>query len=124
MTVYVASRMATGVDYAFYKKGPSGLNEVYKTITINGGADVINKKTLETPHGIVTSLSDEDFDLLKSNAVFQEHLKNGCLNFYNNYKAADNAEKTLTKDNSKQLTPEDYKKQGKRKPKTTKDKDI
>lgn len=108
MTVFITSRMAAGVEYAFYKKTANGANIVDKTIIINGGSDVINKKTLITPTGVVTEISKDDLDLLYTNPVFKKHLEEGYLTINDNEKAADKAGDKLEKDKSSQIVPEDY----------------
>ena len=118
MTKYIASKMAANVNYAIYTKGQNGINVVKQVITINGGADVMDKKTLITPEGVVTVLSDEDFSKLQNNPIFVRHMKRGVLKVCSNERNAQNVSKELTKDTSAQLTPKDYKKQGKKKPKT------
>lgn len=110
MTVFITSRLASGVDYAFYEKGPNGINQVKKIISINGGSDVINKKTLLTPTGVVTELTKADLDELKEHPVFIQHLEEGYITINDNEKAADKAGEKLEKDKSSQLTPEDYEK--------------
>lgn len=125
---YITSRMAGGVDYAFYKKGANGINVVTETITINGGADVIDKRTLITPDGVVTSVTDEQLEKLKSHPLFKIHLQNGGVTIKDTEKSANKAGEELEKDKSSQITPEDYekgndKKQmtgGKKKPKASK----
>lgn len=125
---YITSRMAGGVDYAFYKKGPNGINVVTETISINGGADVIDKRTLITPDGVVTSVTDEELEKLKTHPLFKIHLQNGGITIKDTEKSANKAGEELEKDKSSQITPEDYekgndKKQmigGKKKPKASK----
>lgn len=118
MTKYIASKMAANVNYAIYTKGQHGVNLVKQVITIKGGADVMDKKTLVTPEGVVTVLSDEDFSKLHSNPIFVRHMERGVLKVCSNERNAEKASNELTKDTSAQLTPKDYKKQGKKKPKT------
>lgn len=126
--MYITSKMASAVDYAFYKQGANKVNVVVKTIHINGGADVVNKRTLETPSGVVTELSDDDINMLKTHPLFIEHQKNGFVAICGSEKEAKKADKTLEEDKSSQITPQDYEKGnskkdmtgGKRKPNTKK----
>lgn len=120
MTKYITSKMSTSVNYAVYAKGPNGINEVKQIITINGGADVIDVKTLVTPEGVVTAVSDSDFVKLQDNPIFNRHLERGVIKVSTNERIAQKTPQSMTKDNSAQMTPRDYKKQGKRKPKTAK----
>ena len=126
--MYIASKMSAPVDYAFYSKGASGINVVTKTIHVYGGADVINKKTLLTPEGVVTELSDDDINMLKTHSLFIEHQKNEVVAICGSEKEAKKVAKTLEEDKSSQITPKDYEKGnskkdmtgGKRKPNTKK----
>lgn len=125
---FITSKLSAGVDYTFYKKNESKINIVVDTIHINGGADVVNKKTLDTPQGVVTEITDEQLNKLKSHPVFQQHLENGYVIIQCTEKEAKKAEKYLEKDKSAQITPEDYEKgdskkqirRNSRKPKTNK----
>jgi hypothetical protein len=118
--MFITSKLASSVDYTFYTKGENGINVVTDIITINGGADVINKKTLQTPQGIVTEVADDILEKLKSHPVFQTHLKNGYITILSSEKEANKADKDLKEDKSKQLTPKDYTKKGKKAPRTSK----
>lgn len=107
---FITSKMAASVTYAFYTKGANKINVVTDEITVNGGADVINKRSLETPSGVVTELTDEQIDKLKTHPVFKMHLANGAVAILGSEKEAKKADEDLNKDKSSQLTPEDYEK--------------
>ena len=107
---FITSKMAASVTYAFYTKGANKINIVTDEITVNGGADVINKRSLETPSGVVTELTDEQIDKLKTHPVFKMHLANGAVAILGSEKEAKKADEDLNKDKSSQLTPEDYEK--------------
>lgn len=119
MTKYIISKMAANVNYAIYTKGARGINEVKQVITIRGGADVIDKKTLVTPEGVLTPVTDDEFAKLQDNPIFLRHIERGVLKVCTNERNAEKSSVELTKDDSAQLTPKDYKKQGKKRPKTT-----
>ena len=118
---FITSRLATSVNYTFYTKGANNINVVTDTITVKGGADVINKKSLETPQGVVTELTDEQIDKLKSHPVFKQHLEGGYVAIVATVKEAKKVEDVLKEYKSKQLTPKDYTKKGKKTPKAKKD---
>lgn len=107
---FITSRMAAPVTYAFYTQGANKINIITDEITIKGGADVINKRSLDTPQGVVTELTDEQIDKLKSHPIFKMHLANGAVAILGTEKEAHKAEADLKKDKSSQLTPEDYEK--------------
>lgn len=117
---YILSRLSSGVDYAFYACGQNGINNVVETIHLDGGADVINKRNLVTPEGVVTEISSDKLEKLKTHPVFQTHLENGFIKICDSSKSADKSANELEKDNSRQLTPQDYRKQNKKAPKTGK----
>lgn len=123
---FITSKMASAVSYTFYAQDANKINRVVDTITINGGADVINK-ALMTPQGVVTEIEGDRLEKLKSHPVFRTHLENGFVSIQGSEKAAKKAEETLEKDKSSQITPEDYEKgdekkeiRPKKKPKTKK----
>lgn len=110
---YILSTMSTGVDYALYEKTPSGLTIVKKTISINGGANVMDKHFI-TPMGVVTKVSDADLELLNANPVFKAHKAAGYIKIQKTNKVeTSNMEK---KDGSAQPTAEDFVKKGKKAP--------
>lgn len=128
--MYIISRLAAGVDYAFYEKTPNGTNKVVKTISINGGSDVIDKKTLITPLGVVTEINKAELDELMQHPVFKTHLENGYISINENEKNIEKNAEKLEKDKSSQIVEEDYEKgndkkeiiaDAKKKPKTKKD---
>lgn len=107
---YLTSRLSAGVDYAFYERGENGINRVVETISIGGGADVIDKRTLITPDGVVTFIEDAKLEKLKSHPIFRQHLENGYITIKDSEKAAEKAGEKLEKDKSSQITPDDYEK--------------
>ena len=114
---YVVSRLANSQVYTQYVKGVNNSNMPVKSVEIKGGADVTNKN-LVIPEGVVTQVSADELEILKANKEFQKHLERGYVKYFN---IAPNVEKVsdkLEKDKSRQLTPDDYTKKGKKKPKT------
>ena len=107
---FITSKMAAGVKYAFYSQNGNRINIVTDTIEVLGGADVINKRSLDTPHGVVTELTDEQIEKLKTHPLFQLHLKNGAVAIFGSEKEAKKAETSLEEDKSAQITPADYEK--------------
>ena len=108
--MFITSKLAAPVTYAFYEMGANKVNIVVDSITIKGGADVINKRSLETPQGVVTELTDEQIEKLKSHPVFKTHLENGYVSILGSEKEAKQAPKDLQEDKSSQIQPEDYEK--------------
>lgn len=115
---YVLSKLSNSQVYTQYAKGQTdtNLNVVVAEVKIDGGADVINKQ-LVTPQGVVTKVSDNELEILKSNKDFQRHLEKGLVKYYNTAPKVEKEADKMEKDKSKQLTAEDYKKAGKKAPK-------
>jgi hypothetical protein len=108
--VFVFSTMTSGVDYAIYDTSiPGGVPVILKKITINGGANLVNERG-DTPKGVVTQLSDEDFALLEQDSVFKIHLASGNVWITKDKEVA--LETVVAdmnpKDKSAPLTPEDF----------------
>lgn len=105
---FVTSKMAAPVRYAFYTMGANKINVITDEIVVNGGADVINKRSLDTPEGVVTELSDDRLEKLKSHPLFRQHLANGVVSIFGTEKEANKADKDLKEDKSGQIKPKDY----------------
>ena len=113
---YVISTLAQDQEYTFYKTIRDGrsirhIPEPEKTVRIKGGQGVMEQKSLLTPdNGVVTEITDEQAELLKTHPCFLEHEKNSKVRIVNNKL---NVEKTVEKhmdkeDDSAQLTPSDF----------------
>ena len=112
---YITSTMSAGVKYAVYGKTAGGLPKVVKEIEVKGGANVTDK-TLYTPTGVVTKVTDEEMELLKNHPVFQMHQKAGFVKV--SKLGGENTKNLQKEDNSAQPTAETFKKRGKKAPKT------
>ena len=88
--VYIFSTLTGGQDYCLYERISNGNVILKKKISINGGANVANKK-LYTPKGVVTSVSDEDYEVLKQISEFNNHVARGFLKVQKTKQDADEA---------------------------------
>lgn len=118
---YITSTMSASVSYATYKQTAGGLPVVDREIVIDGGANVMNKKLLVTPNGVVTKVSDEELELLEQHPLFKMHKANGYVRVSKSNPQED-IEKVDTgnmekKDASAQRVNSDYTKKGKKAPK-------
>lgn len=75
---YVASTLSAPTEYTGWTSGGNDLPRVTHSVTIAGGAGVATKHLI-TPHGVVTSVSDEDAAFLLENKVFQMHKDAGYV---------------------------------------------
>lgn len=97
MAVYILSTFAHSIDYTVYGEAPpNAIPPVRRVITIRGGADIASEtnpfgvaskteegRVLWTPAGIVTSVSDADYELLKGISAFRVHMDAGMLKLVN-----------------------------------------
>ena len=117
---YVLSKLSNSQCYTIYAKGVDNINIPVESVEIKGGADVTDKN-LVTPEGVITNVTPEQLEILKSNKDFQRHLEGGYVKYFG---TAPNIEKhaaKMQKDNSRQITKSDYEKKGKKAPKTEKE---
>ncbi len=113
---YILSKLSNSQNYTNYAKGLNNLNIASQTVTIKGGADVTDKN-LVTPQGVITQVTSEQLELLKNNRDFQRHLENGYIKYFGTNPNIEKHVDKMEKDKSAQLTPDDYKKKGKKAPK-------
>ena len=121
---YIVSKASQDTLYCGWEKGKSGLYKNKFSVLIKGGANVVNKKTLECPHGVVTEVTADELRFLKQNGSFKRHLERGWVFIENSKsgaeKLADEQEKDgegfIKKDGSAQLLPEDFEREGKKPP--------
>lgn len=118
---YIASTLSTDVQYTGYAPRDDvggGANVPEMKVVIQGGAGVASRHSalidgILTPEGKITSVSDEQLDFLRSNAVFQLHEKNGYIKILKNKAAPAKVAKDMSsRDESAPFTEDDYKEGG------------
>lgn len=102
---YIHSTASQPMIYPIYAGGTDRPVKV-KEILIKGKANVIDPRTLTTPTGVVTEVSDEDLELLKKSAAFQRHVARGFMRVMNDSEL--NTSDMQKRDNSAQLLDSDY----------------
>lgn len=115
----VASTLSCDVKYTLWapksKDAPGGVNTAIAHVVVHGGHGVAHRREhggLETPKGVLTSVTDEQVALLKKNETFQTHEKNGFVRIIEtekkvaSNKAADDLEGV---EPSSPLTDKDFK---------------
>jgi len=103
--------MSTGVTYqTFVPNIGDGIAVVERSITINGGANVVDKKHIITPKGVVTEVNDEDLAILESIWLFKKHKENGFIRVEKKSVAVEKVAADMQeKDKSAPVSPDDYK---------------
>lgn len=115
MTYYIYSTATCGAFYTLYENNsskdiavPKKANGRVLQVEIKGGHGVATKNLI-TPRGVVTQVSDEEFELLKQNASFQKHVQAGFLSFDKKEVAAEKKVADMAdKDGSAPVTPQDF----------------
>jgi hypothetical protein len=115
---FIASTLACDNRYALFSDNPSGARQTLKSVLIRGGAGVASQphalaNGVLTPHGIVTSVTDEELELLQSNVHFQGHLSGGFLKIMKSEVKPEKAAADMNKkDESRPLDESDTKEGG------------
>ena len=75
--MYIVSHEAADVEFPRYVRTKSGV-DAQSAVLIKGGAGVINKKTMETPNGVITEISKEELAFLKTQHLFKKKVEQGA----------------------------------------------
>lgn len=78
----VASTLTSDVKYTLWKSNPGGVNVSLGHVLIQGGHGVAHRRAnggLDTPQGVITSVTADQLELLRKDDVFQLHMKNGFI---------------------------------------------
>ena len=89
-------------------------------ILIKGGANVQHKRTMITPRGAATSVSDEELELLKANPAFMRFVERKFMSIDEKVRSshqADDKGRDMPKDKSAQDDAAKYKELGRKAPK-------
>ena len=93
--MYIYSTLSQNIDFGF--------------VVVMGGAGVTNRVSLDTPNGVATSITTEQFNLWKENESFKNFVKNGYMSHSTLKNNADSVAKDLakeTKSNQKEVKAE------------------
>ena len=121
---YIVSKASQDNEYTGWKKGRNGLNQKEFSVVVKGGANVVDKKKLEVPNGVVTEVTKEELEFLKQNNAFQRHLDRGWVYIATSKESAQKKAETqdkdengkVRKDGSAQLTAQDFEDAGQKPP--------
>lgn len=109
--MYIVSHESASVEFPKWVRTKTGV-DAQGSIVINGGAGVINKKTLETPKGVITEITAEDLKFLKTQTLFNEKVEAGSYEIVESEKKAKESSKRGKKDKGAQLTAKDFEESG------------
>lgn len=118
--IYIVSTMANSVEYCKYDNSRNDINVLLDSVVIEGKTGTRDKKTLVfTNGGVVTPVSEKQYEWLKENPLFKLHQDNGFIKVERTKLGAESkAEKEAeVKDKSAQLTSKDFEEMEIEKPK-------
>lgn len=117
---YICSTLASDNAYTVWhrrKEGGNDLPKKLRQVVIKGGARVADNR-LVTPHGVVTQITGEELELLKSHCPpFNRHLSRGFLKILARDPSSSDKKKIaadLSEDKSTPITPQKLAKEGKK----------
>jgi hypothetical protein len=106
--MFVYSTLTNSLTIADYIKRDGGVPTKKRQVLINGGANLASKHLI-TPQGVVTELSNDDYDFVKENKMFQRMVERGFIKV--DAKKMD-VEKVVadmeSRDESAPLVPQDF----------------
>lgn len=112
MAKYLQCTMSAPVDFEIRKDVKnSPVAQVTKVIRVAGGANVRDRKSIYTPNGLMTEVSDEDYALLEQDQLFRQLKANGYIVVTSDHHL--NVNDNEKKDKSAPKTPEDFQKERK-----------
>ena len=114
--MFIVSKASQDIEYVGWSKGKNGLNKKEKSVVIKGGANVLNKKTMETVNGVITEVSADDVKFLESLSTFRRQVEAGWMKVGKSRVEAEKKAEAkdvdedgkVIKDGSAQLTPQDF----------------
>lgn len=106
----ILSTLSSPNRLVFTQNRANGSKEVVKSILINGGANVVDKRTMITPAGVITELTDEEYAMVISSAWYKRQNAGGFVRPVESKSEAEEPKKKgmKSKDNSAQKTDSDY----------------
>ena len=79
------------------------------SVIVKGGANVAQPKTFVTPNGVITRVSQEDYEFLMADAKFQNFMAKGFMSIIGDDQDLETAARDMVKkDKSAPKTPGDY----------------
>lgn len=112
---YIYSTLSNDQQFTVWNTDEDGkrLPIIQRQILINGKANIANKKTLITPKGIITKVTEEELGQLQRVSAFCSHVKDGFISIEHDKKEVEEVVKNMKgKDKSAQPTAADYEKKG------------
>ena len=78
----ILSTLTSDVLYIKHRMNGEVMERVGSGVLVNGGASIANPRTLITPNGVYTEVSDADLEYLESIDEFNKHVMGGYITVY------------------------------------------
>jgi len=109
MAKFIYSTLTSGQAYTTYKKGGGDLPIRDATVHIDGGSNVADKHFM-TKIGVLTQITDAQYEAIKDNYDFKLHCENGFIKVLDaKYDPENIAADQETRDESAPLVDADFK---------------
>lgn len=105
MTKHVISTLGANMEYTEWVNN-AGMNSALKSVTVRGGAGIANR-SLVTPEGVRTQVSDEDAAFLAKHGMFKFHQERGHVKIVSMERDPDSIAQSMTKDEGTRPRNED-----------------
>lgn len=106
--VYVYSTLTCDQAYTQWNRDVNGNPVRVRAVLIKGGSNVADKN-FHTPYGVVTRVSQEDYDLLKNEPSFIRHCDAGYIRVEQKKEDTELVVSDMVgRDESAPLVPQDY----------------
>lgn len=110
---FIVSKASQDICFCVWDRPKNGILKAGRKILIKGGTGVLDKKTLETPNGVVTEISKEELEFLQNNSSFKRMCERGFMMIESSKTTAKTkAKKKDKRDRGAQLTKEDFESRG------------
>lgn len=109
--MYIVSHESASVEFPRWVRTKNGI-DAQSSVVIKGGAFVIDKKTMETPKGIITEITEDELKFLKTQTLFNEKVEQGSYEIVDSEKEAKKSSRRGRKDKGAQLTAKDFEEAG------------
>ena len=108
--IFVVSKSSTALNFVQYNDAPANtIPKVLRSVTIKGGANVAQPKTFITPNGVLTRITQDDFDFLMKDEKFIDFMAKGFMSIISDDADVEQAARDMVKkDRSAPRTAADY----------------
>ena len=114
MAKYIYSTLSANKNFGIRTVSKGGVSIKKGAVCIKGGANIADKRTLITPKGVLTTISDAEYEAIKDLPTFKRQVEKGFLKVETKSTDAEKVAKNMTaKDAAAQKTKEDLKKKSK-----------